>query len=372
MKTAHFLSFSLLLLLLSGVVGLGFSQVQAQSLTSPQPAIVPAPVVASPISNPNALAVAPDSVTLSAIPPRLGDEGNLKAKPGEKIQAVIRVRNSSQQAMTIQTTAQDFIIGEDGQTPLPVSSNVSNRWSLASWMMISPETQTVGSLQTAQVNVIIDVPPDALPGGHYAMIMHQPATGGVGANGEPIAAETASAISQRVGTLVYFLVEGPINEEAFIRNINFPSLTEYGPVPFSFTVENVSDVHIRPQVTVDIYNLFGQKVDTLIVEQKNVFPFVSRDFEGQWDRVWGIGPYTAKFTMSFGSQGKVALAKTSFWLIPYTLVAGIGIAILVLLTLILVIRRYVIHHRAGEQTRIKMLEEKLAELESEKNRHHEE
>lgn len=379
MKTARLAPLTLSFVLVASFLAIGISQVRAQAPIQTDPANQPTQLVApetqtrpsnqlSPaIGNPDA----PDQVTLTAIPPRLGDAGDLKAKPGEKIQTVIRVRNSSDEAMSIQSVAQDFIIGEDGTTPIPVSGEVSNRWSLASWILISPETQVIPARQTAQVNVVIDVPQDALPGGHYAMVMHQPSVG-VDQNGQAIVGDTASLVSQRVGTLVYFMVEGPVNEEAFLRNINFPSFTEYGPVPFSFTVENVSDIHVRPQITVDIYNLIGQKVDSINVEAKNVFPYVSRDFDSQWDRVWGIGPYTAKFTMSFGSQGKVVMASSSFWLMPAKLVLAALTIIVVLIGLIVVIRRHLLHRQSNEQARIKMLEQRLAELETTKVKQFEE
>ena len=57
---------------------------------------------------------------------------------------------------------------------------MSNRWSLASWITLTPTEQLLQPNQTVGINVIIEVPEDALPGGHYAMITHQPvSTGGL-------------------------------------------------------------------------------------------------------------------------------------------------------------------------------------------------
>jgi hypothetical protein len=304
----------------------------------------------------------PDQIVLTAIPPRLGDDGTLKAKPGEKIQTIVRIRNSSDKPLPVSTLVRDFIIGEDGKTPIEVSSDVSNRWSLSSWITLSPETHIIQPRQTVQVSVLISVPNDALPGGHYAMILHQPSQT---TNDKTGAQQTdpQSVIAQRVGTLVYFTVDGPINEEAFVRNLQIPNLTEYGPVPFKFTVENVSDIHIKPSITVEVSNMLGQTVDTINLDQMNVFPYVSRDYQGQWDRVWGWGRYTAKVSMSYGAQGKVALASASFWLIPYTLIAAVGIGLIAVLTIILLIRRHLIHRRHSEQAKIQALETRLAQYE---------
>ncbi|HYD34819.1 MAG TPA: hypothetical protein VD999_02020 [Vitreimonas sp.] len=306
-----------------------------------------------------------DVHSLTAIPPRLGENRELKAKPGETIQAVVRVRNGSNKPIFIKTSAQDFILSEDGQTPIPVQDNVSNRWSLASWMTLSTTSQRLGPNQSGNVNVVITVPADALPGGHYAMVMHEPTTAPAPAGSEEATAKSAALVSQRVGTLLYFEVEGPINEAAFVRNFSMPKFTEYGPVPFKFTVENMSDIHIRPQVGVEIYNIFNRKVDTIVIEPKNVFPFVAREFEGKWDRVWGIGPYRAKLTMSYGQAGAVVVAKTSFWLIPIKLVLAITTIFMSLLVVIIAVRRHLLHRQDAAQARIEMLEKKLQDLEHE-------
>jgi hypothetical protein len=304
-----------------------------------------------------------DSIVLTAMPPRIGDDNSLSALPGEKIQTTIKVRNNSNKAFTINTAIDDFIIGEDGETPIAITEDVDYRWSLKNWLILAPEFQTLQPKQTGIINVIIDIPADALPGGHYAMVTHKP----VGLNGEKFQIDSAaSRVNQRVGTLLYVLVEGPINEEAFIRDFSMPSFTEYGPVPFSFTVDNQSDVHIKPDISIEIYNLLGIKVDTIVVESKNVFPMVGRSFNGEWDQVWGTGFYKAKLVMSYGSEGAITIANTSFWLFPVTIMIAVLIVILTLIVIFIATRRHLLHRDNSEQERMQMLEEKIAQLEQER------
>lgn len=313
----------------------------------------------TPQSETPSISAAPEFLSLTAIPPRLGDTGELKAKPGGVIQTSIRVRNTSQSPVNLATSVRDFVLNEDGVTPVPVDSEVSNRWSLASWVTLSPETQRLAPNQIGTINLVINVPNDALPGGHYAMVLHEPSFAG---DGSEALGNTASRVSQKVGTLVYFMVEGPINEEAFVRNLTFPKLTEFGPVPYSFTVENMSDVHIRPQISLEIFNFFNRRVETMEIETKNVFPYTPRKFEGQWNRVWGIGPYTAKLTMSYGSAGSVVVAHSKFWLIPLKIVLALIVIVLSLIALAIVIRRHVHHRLNDDKERIAELERKLEQL----------
>jgi len=305
-----------------------------------------------------------DSITLTAIPPRLGDDNSLSIEPGERIQTSIKVRNNSTTTFTVNTAIDDFIIGQDGTTPIAVTEDVSYRWSLRDWIILAPEFQSLQPKQTGLINVIINVPEDALPGGHYAMITHKPV--GLGAHGLETQEEASTEITQRVGTLVYVIVEGPITQEAYIRDFTFPKFTEYGPVPFSFSVDNQSDIHIAPEISIEIRNIFGRKIDTIQLESKNVFPMMSRGFSGEWDKVWGMGFYRAKLIMSYGTEGGVTIVSTNFWLLPITLVMAVFIVLITSLVVFIAIRRHFIHKSSDDQQRMKDLEEKIDQLEQER------
>lgn len=308
-----------------------------------------------------------EEITVAAIPPRLGEDGTLSLAPGEKTQVSIQVRNISDRQLEIVSTVHDFLMAEDGFTPIPIDENegVSTRWSLAEWVILAPNYQLLAPNEIGNINLLIEVPADALPGGHYAMVAHQPQAPGtaiLNADGSADTTATASRISQRVGTLVYLTVEGDINELAFIRDLNFPTFSEYGPVPFDFMVDNQSDIHIRPQIAVDIFNIFGTKVDTMTLDTKNVFPLTARQFEGRWDRIWGIGLYRAEVTMSFGTGGQIAKASTSFWLLPITIIIGILLALLSVIAAIIATRRHLLARGSeGDKARIAELERQLRE-----------
>lgn len=301
------------------------------------------------------------SLSLTSLTPKVGEERNLRGNPGETIQAVLRFRNTSDQTISVKNYIEDFIVAEDGSTPIPVTDETSNRWSLAAWVTVSPSTVTVAPNQTANVNVVINVPADALAGGHYAVVWHEPNNAASTGDG------SQSRVSQRVGSLIYFLVEGPINEEAFVRNFEFQNLTEYGPVPFSYSVENMSDIHITPRASVTIHNIFGQQVDEITIEPKNVFPLMSRAFDGQWNRIWGSGFYTARLTLNYGEGGQVILASDQFWLLPYKLVIATGVTLLAVIAILLMVRRHALSQRREEQETIEMLEKRLEEVENGSN-----
>jgi hypothetical protein len=304
----------------------------------------------------------PEELELVATPIRIGDDATLTGKPGDTLQTSIRVRNTSNKPVAIRTLIKDFVVEEDGETPMPIEEAVSSRWSLASWVTIAPAEQLLQPNQSGQATIIITIPQDALPGGHYAMALHQPTGSKLPEPGTATTQDSASVVNQRVGTLLYVTVEGPTNESAFIRDLTIPKFTEFGPVPFGLTVDNQSDIHIKPKVSLEVYNWFGSKVETIEVESKNVFPLMSRNFTGTWDRVWGIGLYKAKAVVSYGTQGQVVLAQQYFWLLPITLLMSGGVVLLVLLAVSVAVRRHILHKKNDQSNKIAELEQKLAEV----------
>ncbi len=331
-----------------------FAQAEALDLEAPEPTLY---------DDTNATrTIAQDKVALTAIPPRLGDDGSLTGAPGEKLQVQLRVRNITETTIPVVTSIEDFILDEDGETPISINDNVSNRWSLASWVTATPTEHEIGPKSTEGINVLIEIPEDALPGGHYAMVLHTP--GLANPSLDENSGESASAVNQRVGTLLYVVVKGPINEEAYIRDFNIPGFSEYGPVPFDFTIENNSDIHITPQMSVEYYNMFNQKVDTIPVGPKNIFPLSSRDFSGKWDRIWGFGRYTAKLTMSYGSQGSIVVANTNFWLFPVKIVLAAITGLFTVLLIGFAIKRHLNHRKEMDTKRIQELESQIEEMQT--------
>ncbi|MEX0896125.1 MAG: hypothetical protein WDZ94_04305 [Patescibacteria group bacterium] len=308
-----------------------------------------------------------NQLSLTAIPTRLGDDLSIALDPGETEQVMLRVINTGDESVTIRSTPQDFVVFDDAQTPTPINlDDADNRWSLASWLTITPSTQTLQPGEMASLQAVISVPEDALAGGHYAMVIHQPDMSGGTQNADGTQNTQASAVEQRVGTLLYVMVNGLINEEAVIREFTLPEFSEFGPVPYSFAVENLSDIHIQPRITVEIHNMFGQRVESMQLDSKNIFPFTAREFEGQWDRIWGFGLYTAEVTMSYGSEGSVVSMSEQFWLLPITIIVAIIIVVLTLIASWIAIRRHIIHRRQDQSKRIQELESKLEKIQSDK------
>ena len=320
------------------------------------------PLFAQAQSTPD-LGTGSNELVMTAIPPRTE---TLTIKPGETFQTSIQLRNVSSRTQSVTTDVQDFIVGLDGKTPTAISSSESAplRWSLASWIIVSPTERTLGPNELARYDVVIQVPKDALPGGHYAMILHYPTPfGKTTKGGGAKAALSASEISPRVGTLVYVRVAGDVHEEALIRSFTVPQWVEFGPVNMRYAVENLSDIHITPQSSIVIKNMVGKTVTTIASEALNIFPSTTREFTATFDQIWGFGPYSAHLTVPYGETGKMITATATFWMFPHRLVLAVLVILISLLAIYIVVRRHLMHRNDVKTKQIEMLEDRIKELE---------
>ena len=271
-----------------------------------------------------------ESITITAIPPRL----DLSALPGAILQETIKIRNESAAEMAFDVKASDFIVNNNQGTPIAVDEAVSGRWSLASWITASPKKILLQPQETAAINLIISLPENALPGGHYAMITYNPNTEGLmNIQG------SGSAIIQKVGTLIYFNVIGDITEAANLKQFQVDKpFKYYGPTAITAEIENLGDIHFAPQGQLTITNLLGKTVFSGQLEPKNIFPFASRLYDWEFPGKYHLGRYAAKLEASAGSTQIPLHGLIYFWIVPVKELSAVLI-VLILIVLTIIIRR---------------------------------
>lgn len=277
-------------------------------------------------------AFAQDAITITAIPPRL----ELEALPGATLQETIKVRNESAGEMAFDVKATDFIVNNNQGTPIAVDEAVSGRWSLASWITASPKKILLPPQQTSTIDLLISLPKNALPGGHYAMITYNPNREGLlGIQG------SGSAITQKVGTLVYLNVIGDVVEAANLKQFQVDKLFKYyGPTAITAEIENLGDIHLTPKGRLTITNLLGKTVFSGQLEEKNIFPFASRLYDWKFPGKYHLGRYAAKLTAAAGSTQIPINGLIYFWIVPVKeLAAGTILLILIIFIIILKKRR---------------------------------
>ncbi|MFH1561115.1 MAG: hypothetical protein ABID04_00860 [Patescibacteria group bacterium] len=270
-------------------------------------------------------------IQMSAIPPRIED---LSADPGEVVTRQIKVRNLGGEPMELEANLVDFIVQDNKGTPAFLTGEqLDNRWALSGWVNVSPRRFVLKPGETKELDLVIVVPEDAMPGGRYAAVVYQPAEGTI--EGQ----ESASKVIPSVASLIYLTINGDVNQEAFVSRMTIPHFSEFGPIPIETEIENLSDIHIKPVGEIKIYNLFGKLKTKLSMEDKNIFPGQSRSYQNQWDQKWLLGRYKATLEASYGSQGGSLNAIAYFWVIPWRLILVVVLVVVALLLLTVYLKR---------------------------------
>ena len=164
------------------------------------------------------------------------------------------------------------------------------------------------------------------------MVLHNP-------NNTASLKSTGSLVETNVGTLVYITVPGAIKQNAQITDFTItPSFSEFGPINFSSTIKNLSDIHITPAGSIIITSLLGTK-SKLSLTETNIFPYTSRNFTNTLEKKWLFGRYKAQLNAAYGTEGGVITATASFWVIPWRLLVLIATIIALVICLLYIIKK---------------------------------
>ena len=274
--------------------------------------------------------LAQQTLSTTAIPPRL----EIEALPGSTVQESLRIRNETGTDQAYKVIVADFIVTGNQGTPIPVTEAVSGRWSLASWIRVAPKQIMVGAEQTQNLDLIVSVPADALPGGHYAMVTYSPVTESTLSKG------TGAAINPTVGSLIYLKVIGDITEAVNLKEFKVDkNFKDYGPTQIRAEIENLGDIHLRPTGKLTVTNWLKDEVFSQELEEKNIFPFASRTYSWTVPGKWHLGRYAAKLSAQAGDAAIPLSGLIYFWIVPVKELALIAAALVVIIIFIWLKRR---------------------------------
>lgn len=290
---------------------------------------------------------------LQVSPPRV----ELNVKRGQPPYIVdINVMNVTSSTLSYQPVIEDFrAVDETGTPGLMIDESLDETSSLRYWIQ-DMDAFTLKPKESRDLKVVVNVPDDAQPGGHYGAIVFNGTEPAVESNGVGVSANT--------GVILLVRVDGAVDEDATLASFfaskdgNQSSFFEYGPVDLSTRIENSGSVHVKPFGTITVKDMFGNTVKTIDFndEGSNVLPNSIRRFDDGYDGGFMFGLYTADLALGYGTKGHTIIGSTSFWVIPYRLILAI---LLALMTLLYVIYRMIkLYNKRIEQKVMRRYEKK--------------
>ncbi len=258
---------------------------------------------------------------------------SISGDPGQTVTTNISLRDVSSSDLYVTGQLNDFVAsGEDG-TPKVILDDTTTPYSFKSWVRtIAP--LTLKSKQIRSVTVTIDIPANASPGGYYGIVRFT----GV----PPELKDSGVSLNASLGSLIFLKVNGQTKEQLSLEEFSVNTggsaswLLEGTPITVVQRIKNTGNTFEQPVGLVTITDMFGKTVATLPVneEKRLILSDSTRKFEEKLDSsVIGdkflFGKYTASFEMNYGTAATELKQDITFWIIPYKLIAGVIILLII-------------------------------------------
>jgi hypothetical protein len=232
--------------------------------------------------------------------------------PGDRFSSTLKVTNPGSVSRTFSFGVEDISGVDPSSQPIFTTSSVPE-YGVSNWVSLDQTSVAIPAGGTVSIPFTIEVPKNAGPGGHYGAIFASYEGVHPGSNG--------AGLGYEVGSLIELRIAGNANEQASLTEFSTDSGFYQSPsVTFKTTIANNGNVLLQPRGPIDVTNMFGQKVGTIIVNDQgaSIFPGSSRSFSTIWNGSgFAFGQFTAVVTLNYGdTENKTLSSATSFWVVP--------------------------------------------------------
>lgn len=272
-----------------------------------------------------------------------------RAKPGETIKDRIRFRNNTDQAIPIKVELRKVSPGANNTDS--TIEDVTTTEEFVSWITLEKKSLSAPPREWMDIPFEIKIPESAAFGYYFAFSLTH----------DNQATTPGAVISGSVAIPVLLIVEkdGAKIEGKLLEFKSSSYISEFLPINFTTTVENVGNVHIKPRGNIFIRGNGEKDIAILEVNESQgaILPGAKRTFLSSWsdgflvvenvikdNKVvvdengkpktklafnWNrltdlrIGKYTASLLVVYdnGERDIPIEATTTFWVIPYKIIA---------------------------------------------------
>lgn len=236
----------------------------------------------------------------------------LTGKPGESLEAKIRVYNSGTKDMKVTTEINDMTneVGKDGILTRAYVSAGSSKSSLGKWILLNDKEFIVPSKSVKEIPFVVSPPAD-MQGGASGVIFFV-GTGvtkdeGKNTSGKP---RTTITIQPRLGALVFFESEGTVKRSGrLVGDIRYEAPSADQPLKISYEFANEGNSDILVTGTFHVMDM-----DNALVAKENLNPI--RTFPGdkgrsetQWSGELEPGTYHVIVSLELGPDAQETIVR---------------------------------------------------------------
>lgn len=222
---------------------------------------------------------------------------------------------------------------------LSEEQDMASESSASSWFHIETESVVVPPQHNFELNYLVEVPEDAAPGEYYAQIFFYTD------EQHTEAADSVMTYSNLAGGPTFLVKTGDDFTES-LDLLEFKSSHKFYETPeitLSTNVHNTGNVHLKPNGTIVLTNMFGQEIGNIEFnpDNKTLIRDSLATYITQWNSNYlltdegklAIGPITAELTIYYTSEspGYTPITEeTSFWIFQWKLALAILGAVIII------------------------------------------
>ena len=271
---------------------------------------------------------------LTLTPTRFEIRGN----PGETLKEEMLLINEGDKSEVLYSSFSNF--EAQGESGSPAFAEPKD--DLGTWIVPEVSSLNLAAGQQKIVPFTVNIPKDAEPGGHFAVIFWGNSPNG-GSNGVSVGSKT--------GILILLSVNGDVKEEAGLLNFNTLDKQFFYntlPVSFEYRFRNDGGDRIKPNGVITIRDTIFFPADYLNANpvEGNVLPNSTRKIKVDWIKYqrpidyvvptgffkkflsdvvyqwknFAVGLYSANLNVEYGTQGAHAKKTVFFFVFPWQLV----------------------------------------------------
>lgn len=261
----------------------------------------------------------------------------VELSPGETRTINLTVANRLGTNKIFTLGVEDFTGSNDPNSTVVLLGDDRGPYSLRDYIHPATTSIDIQPSMRARIPIVISIPADAQPGGLYGSVIvgtltRTPTTTPEGG------AMPSSPIITRIGTLFFVRVKGPVLTDGHLEKFQITGnrhfLWDSQPVAFDVVYKNDGNVHLDPYGTVSITNMLGSTVGSVDVEPWFAMPQSLRFRQVAWNPPFLLGRYTAHAEINRGYGSTTDQMDVSFWVIPWKILLGALIAIVIVIVFI--------------------------------------
>lgn len=274
-------------------------------------------------------------------------------EPGKKVSGSFSVKNETDTPATFDVTIGG--VQQSGEIGELIFFKSNDSFLESSWVVPQEKKLILQPHEVRDFNYEISVPSNAISGGHYLSMLFSRTS------------SDAKARVQTSGVPFYIRVPGSVHEEIKVLSFSTKPADSFRRLPISFEtrIQNLGNVHVKPKGSIVVKNMFGKEVVAVPLNPDNfiILPNSTRRFQSIWTKTgdpaqegdlsmiaslknevrnFAFGRYTAEIRAEYGDGEQKITAKTTFWVVPRSLILAILAIILILVVASRVYSRYLI------------------------------